>query len=87
MRTLLQRTFVVNTSLPEAWDYLVQVKTWPRRAPHILQAELLLSGELTAHSRGKLHLRVGGISEFRVTEFVSQRQWKWEGPFFLSNSE
>jgi Polyketide cyclase / dehydrase and lipid transport len=81
MRTLLQRTFMVNASLSEAWDYLVQIEAWPEWAPHILQAELLPPGELTALSRGRLHLRVGGISEFQVSEFVNQQRWKWEGPF------
>jgi len=59
----------------------VQVTAWPGWAQHIRKIELEPDEELRVASKGRIYLRNGIRSEFRVVEFNPYSNWKWVGPF------
>lgn len=78
---LIEREFVVEVPARQAWDHLVKVTAWPSWAGHIRRIEIEPAGELRLGSRGRIHLRNGIRSEFRVVELNPCSNWKWVGPF------
>jgi len=81
MITLIRREFTVNAPNAQAWQHLSRVEEWPSWAVHIRRIELVPPGALTAQSVGRIHLRNGIRSTFRVVEFSPGRNWKWVGRF------
>lgn len=81
MLTLIKREFVVEVPVKQAWSHLAQVTAWPSWAKHIRAIEVEPVGELRLGSKGRIHLRNGIRSEFRVVEFNPHSSWKWVGPF------
>jgi hypothetical protein len=78
---LLRRDFEVAVPLPEAWRHLARVAEWPRWAAHIRRIELSPPGDIGPDSAGRIVLRNGIRSTFRVSELQPGRRWKWVGPF------
>ena len=81
MLTLIRRSFVVETSLTQAWNHLAAIERWPTWAMHIKRIELKPAGQLTTESEGVIVLKNGIRSTFRMTEFHAPHRWKWAGPF------
>jgi len=81
MVRLLERRFMVKTSLQRAWAHLERVEQWPTWAPHIRRIELRPPGSLTLESEGTIQLNNGIRSTFRMEELTPGRNWKWAGPF------
>jgi hypothetical protein len=81
MVRLLERRFVVKTSLERAWARLEKVEQWPTWARHIRRIELRPPGSLTLESEGTIQLNNGIRSTFRIEELTPGRNWKWAGPF------
>src|SRR5688572_18324334 len=81
MFTPIRQEFIVDVPPEDAWQHLARVTQWPRWAKHIKHVELVPAGELTAGSRGIIHLNNGIKSTFQMTEFNLYRNWKWVGPF------
>jgi hypothetical protein len=81
MVRLLERRFVVKTSLERAWARLEKVEQWPTWARHIRRIELRPPGPLTLESEGTIQLNNGIRSTFRIEELTPGRNWKWAGPF------
>jgi len=81
MLRLLQRSFEVPVSAADAWRVLARVSDWPRWAKHIRRIDVTPAGELGPESSGCIHLSNGIRSTFRMSEFHSDRNWKWVGPF------
>src|SRR2546425_3021247 len=81
MITLIRREFTVEAPLAQAWRHLSRVEEWPRCASHIRRIELVPAGALTARSVGRIYLRNGIRSTFRVVEFNPDCNWKWVGGF------
>lgn len=81
MIRLLERRFEVGVPLDEAWTSLARVAEWPRWAAHIRRIELTPAGAVGPSSAGRIVLRNGIRSTFRMTEFHPGRSWKWAGPF------
>jgi hypothetical protein len=77
MITPIEREFIVNVGLHQAWDLLARIEQWPSWAPHIKQIELEPRGELGPRSTGVLHLANGMKTTFRMTEFDPPRNWAW----------
>ena len=82
MLTLIKREFVVEVPVEQAWSHLARVTAWPSWARHIRTIEVEPAGELRLGSKGRIHLRNGIRSEFRVVEFNACSNWKWVGPFW-----
>ena len=81
MIRLLERQFDVPVPLNDAWRFLAQVEAWPRWAGHIRRIEVTPPGEIGPGSSGRIHLRNGIRSTFRMLEFRPGMNWKWAGPF------
>ena len=81
MLTLIKREFVVEVPVRQAWSHLARVTAWPTWARHIRTIEVEPVGDLRLGSKGRIHLRNGIRSEFRVVEFSPYSNWKWVGPF------
>ena len=81
MTILIRREFIVNTPLRQAWAHLSRIESWPSWAKHIRRVELVPAGALTAQSEGRIHLRNGIRSMFRMVELNPDRNWKWVGRF------
>lgn len=81
MLTLIKREFVVQVPVEQAWSHLAHVIAWPSWAKHIRSIEVEPVGGLSLGSTGRIHLRNGIRSEFRVVEFNPPLNWKWVGPF------
>jgi len=79
--TLIKREFVVQVPVKQAWSHLAQVMAWPSWARHIRSIEVEPVGGLCLRSKGRIHLRNGIRSEFRVVEFNPPLDWKWVGAF------
>ena len=79
MTGLIRREFIVNTPLRQAWVHLSRIESWPSWAKHIRRVELVPAGTLTAESEGRIHLRNGIRSTFRMVELNPDRNWKWAG--------
>ncbi len=80
MVTLIQREFIVDRSLPQAWEHLSRIEAWPSWARHIRMIELRPPGLLGPASTGVIHLAGGMTSAFQVAEFSPPGNWKWAGP-------
>jgi len=76
----LVRRFAVEASLDEAWRELADVEGWPSWAPHIRKVRVDPAGPLGPESRGRLTLRGGLRSTFRMATWEPQRRWTWVGP-------
>src|SRR5215475_10075332 len=81
MITLIQREFLVEARLERAWNHLARVEHWPTWARHIRRIELFPNGPLKSDSVGRIYLRNGIRSTFRMVEFNPYQNWKWVGPF------
>ena len=81
MVPLLRRQFVVRVPLAVAWDRLARIAEWPSWARHIRRIDLDPPGPVTPGSKGRIRLRNGIRSAFRVTEHEPYRHWAWTGPF------
>ncbi len=81
MIRLLERRFDVELPLADAWRFLARVAEWPRWAAHIRSIDLDPHGEVGARTSGRIRLKNGVTSTFRITEFAPGRNWKWAGPF------
>ena len=81
MITLVNRDFVVDTSIEIAWAHFGKIEEWPSLARHIKDVKLMPPGDICLTSAGSLKLTNGIESEFRVTEFQLHQNWKWRGPF------
>jgi len=81
MIELLRREFTVQLPLEQAWQHLARLEEWPSWARHIRHIKAEPPGELSATSKGSLHLRNGIKPCFQVTEFNPHRNWKWVGGF------
>jgi hypothetical protein len=63
MVTLLEREFVVDASVEQAWEQLARIEAWPSWARHIQRIELRPPGELGPHSTG-IPLLVGEMNGY-----------------------
>jgi hypothetical protein len=64
---------------PDAvWNVLVDLDAWPQWGPTVQRAELVESGPLTLHSRGRVWTPFGVALPFTITEFEAGRSWAWE---------
>lgn len=78
---LLQREFIVDVPLEQAWRHLARVEAWPSWAKHIKSVTLERPGELSPSTVGTLHLTNGLKARFAMTEFVPNSHWKWASNF------
>lgn len=78
---LLERRFVVETTLEKAWAHLERVEQWPTWARHIRKIEMRPSGVLSNETEGDIRLKNGIRSTFRMDELNRGVNWKWSGPF------
>jgi len=78
---LLQREFVVQATIEEAWRHLANVEDWTSWAHHIRAVQLQPKGALTETTVGRFHLTNGVRSTFRVTEYRPPLGWTWQGSF------
>lgn len=80
-RSLLTRSFEVDLPLEEVWRQLGRIEDWPRWAGHIRTVEHQPGEQLGPDSSGRIHLRGGAKSTFRMSEYDPYRHWAWTGPF------
>ena len=83
---LLEREFVVGTSLEAAWEHLERVEDWPSWARHIRRVDVRPPGALRPTSEGELVLAGGMRSVFRMAELDPGKSWKWVGPFLADRA-
>lgn len=76
----LERRFTVAAPIDEAWRELAAVEDWPSWAPHIRRVKVEPAGPLGPQSTGRLKLRGGLRSAFRMTDWDPPRRWTWIGP-------
>ncbi len=81
MEDLIQREFIVDVPLEQAWQHLARVEAWPSWAKHIKSVTVEPPGELAPCTVGTLHLTNGMKARFAMTEFVPNRHWKWVSNF------
>ena len=81
MVMLIRRQFLVEARLQEAWNRLAQVERWPSWAGHIRRIEVVPRGPLTSESVGRIQLKNGIRSTFRMVEFNPGVNWRWSGRF------
>lgn len=80
-RLLVRRSFEVGLGLEDAWRQLQRIEDWPQWAGHITKVEHEPAGPLGPASSGRIHLRGGPRSTFRMVAFEPYRHWAWTGPF------
>lgn len=76
----LEHRFAVDAPLDETWNTLADVEDWPSWAHHIRRVRVDPAGPLGPESRGRLTLRGGLRSTFRMSTWDPQRRWTWVGP-------
>jgi hypothetical protein len=81
MRTLIQRSFIVEVPVDAAWAHLARVEDWPSWARHISRIDLRPSGLLGPDTTGVIRLRNGIRSAFSMSGFDPPRSWTWTGRF------
>lgn len=76
----LEREFTVVAPVEEAWRELAAVEEWPSWAPHIRRVRVDPQGPLGPLSHGRLTLRGGLRSTFRMATWEPPHRWTWVGP-------
>jgi len=82
MNVSIQREFVVEAPLENAWQHLARVEAWPSWAKHIKSVTVEPPGELSPSTVAVFRLAYGLKARFAVTEFVPKSHWKWISSFF-----
>ena len=78
---LIERRFTTRAAAPATWTHLAHVETWPSWARHLRRVELHPAGGLSRNSTGRIVLRGGIPTTFRVTRLDAGRSWSWRGHF------
>jgi hypothetical protein len=88
MSVLIQREFVVDVPLEQAWDHLARVEAWPSWAEHIKSVTIEPPGKLSLSTVGVLRLTnplrsgwPGMKARFAMTAFAPKSHWTWVGKF------
>jgi hypothetical protein len=77
----VERAFETSASPAVTWAHLAEVERWPTWARHIRRVELEPRGALTPTSAGRIVLRPGIPTTFRVTRLDPGHSWSWRGRF------
>jgi uncharacterized membrane protein len=75
--TAFRRDVVVGVPRDAAWRHFNRAKAWPSWATYIASVELTPDGELGPTTAGRINLRSGQSTTFRMTEFVPGEHWQW----------
>jgi uncharacterized membrane protein len=81
MNLSIQREFVVDVPLEQAWDHLARIEAWPSWAKHIKSVAIEPRGGLSASTVAVFRLTNGIKARFAVTEFAPKCHWKWISGF------
>ncbi|MGQ0825140.1 MAG: SRPBCC family protein [Actinomycetota bacterium] len=76
---LVERRFMSRAEPAAAWAHLTAVERWPSWARHIKRVRLDPPGALTPTTKGRLLLRPGAPTTFRMTALEVGRSWSWRG--------
>ena len=77
----IDRQFEVSVPLADAWNFLARVEKWPAWAAHIARIDVSPPGPVGPRSSGRIYLKNGIRSTFRVREFNEGTNWMWVGAF------
>ena len=80
-RRLVERRFSTTTRPAAVWQHLAAVEQWPTWARHIKRVRLDPPGALTPTSKGRIILKPGFPTTFRMTALDVERNWSWRGRF------